>query len=142
MRWRRQLPFIEVHLSNVFAREPFRHHSYFTDLAVGVICGLGAKGYELALAVRACSHPARRLKTMDLRKLKKLIDLVQESGIAELEITEGEEKVRISRGGQRAPSFIAMPQPRPADGRRRRRRPRRPRRPLRRPAADKVEGHS
>ena len=44
-----KLPFIEVHLSNVFSREPFRHHSYFTDLAVGMICGLGAKGYELAL---------------------------------------------------------------------------------------------
>jgi 3-dehydroquinate dehydratase-2 len=43
------IPFIEVHLSNVFAREPFRHHSFFTDLAVGMVCGLGAKGYELAL---------------------------------------------------------------------------------------------
>lgn len=44
-----KIPFIEVHLSNVFAREAFRHHSYFTDIAVGMICGLGAKGYELAL---------------------------------------------------------------------------------------------
>ncbi len=44
------IPFIEVHLSNVFAREAFRHHSYFTDIAVGIISGLGAKGYELALA--------------------------------------------------------------------------------------------
>jgi 3-dehydroquinate dehydratase II len=43
------IPFIEVHLSNVFAREEFRHHSYFSDLAVGVISGLGAKGYEMAL---------------------------------------------------------------------------------------------
>jgi 3-dehydroquinate dehydratase-2 len=43
------IPFIEVHLSNVHAREPFRHHSYFSDLAVGVIAGLGAQGYELAL---------------------------------------------------------------------------------------------
>ncbi|WP_255991337.1 type II 3-dehydroquinate dehydratase [Chitinolyticbacter albus] len=43
-------PFIEVHLSNVHAREAFRHHSFFSDLAVGVICGLGAKGYEYALA--------------------------------------------------------------------------------------------
>ena len=44
------IPFIEVHLSNVHAREPFRHHSYLSDKAVGVIAGLGAQGYELALA--------------------------------------------------------------------------------------------
>ena len=44
------IPFVEVHLSNVFAREAFRHQSYFTDLAVGIISGLGARGYELALA--------------------------------------------------------------------------------------------
>jgi len=43
------IPFIEVHLSNLYAREGFRHHSYFSDLAVGVISGLGAHGYELAL---------------------------------------------------------------------------------------------
>jgi 3-dehydroquinate dehydratase-2 len=44
-----KIPFIEVHLSNVYAREPFRHHSYFTDIAVGVISGLGAQGYMAAL---------------------------------------------------------------------------------------------
>jgi 3-dehydroquinate dehydratase II len=43
------IPFIEVHLSNVFAREPFRRESYFSDQAVGVISGLGAAGYEFAL---------------------------------------------------------------------------------------------
>lgn len=43
------IPFIEVHLSNVHAREAFRHHSYFSDKAVGVICGLGAQGYQFAL---------------------------------------------------------------------------------------------
>ncbi|MFC3902352.1 3-dehydroquinate dehydratase [Acinetobacter marinus] len=43
------IPFIEVHLSNVHARESFRHHSYLSDKAVGVICGLGARGYEYAL---------------------------------------------------------------------------------------------
>lgn len=53
-----RLPFIEVHLSNPQAREPFRRHSYFSDIAVGVIAGFGAYGYELA--VRAASqHLAR-----------------------------------------------------------------------------------
>lgn len=49
-----KLPFIEVHLSNVHARESFRHHSYFSDIAAGTITGLGAMGYELAL--RAAIH--------------------------------------------------------------------------------------
>jgi len=44
-----RIPFIEVHLSNIYQREEFRHHSYFSDIAVGVISGLGALGYELAL---------------------------------------------------------------------------------------------
>lgn len=43
------IPFIEVHLSNVYRREPFRHHSYLSDLARGVIAGLGVMGYEAAL---------------------------------------------------------------------------------------------
>lgn len=43
------IPFIEIHLSNVHAREDFRQHSYFSDLAEGVICGLGAQGYEFGL---------------------------------------------------------------------------------------------
>ncbi|WP_286235862.1 type II 3-dehydroquinate dehydratase [Thalassotalea sediminis] len=49
------IPFIEVHLSNVHAREPFRHHSYLSDKAVGVICGLGAQGYQFALSA-ACRY--------------------------------------------------------------------------------------
>lgn len=43
------IPFVEVHLSNVHAREPFRHHSYFSSIAQGVICGLGSAGYRAAL---------------------------------------------------------------------------------------------
>ncbi len=43
------IPFVEVHLSNVYAREPFRHHSFFSDLAIGVISGLGSAGYDHAL---------------------------------------------------------------------------------------------
>ena len=45
-----KVPFIEVHLSNMYAREPFRQHSYFSDIAVGSVIGLGARGYEFALA--------------------------------------------------------------------------------------------
>ncbi len=44
-----EIPFIEIHLSNVHSREEFRQHSFFSDIAQGVICGLGAQGYELAL---------------------------------------------------------------------------------------------
>jgi 3-dehydroquinate dehydratase-2 len=53
-----KVPFIEVHLSNVYARETFRHHSYFSDIAVGVISGLGAHGYTLALdyAIEKINH--------------------------------------------------------------------------------------
>lgn len=55
-----RVPFIEVHLSNVFQREEFRHHSFFSDIAHGVICGLGAQGYELAVqaAIRILDHSA------------------------------------------------------------------------------------
>jgi 3-dehydroquinate dehydratase-2 len=55
-----RIPFIEVHLSNVHAREPFRKHSYFSDLAAGVIAGLGPLVYELALeaAIRSLREPA------------------------------------------------------------------------------------
>jgi 3-dehydroquinate dehydratase-2 len=52
------IPFIEVHLSNVHAREAFRQHSYLSDIAQGVICGLGAQGYEFAL-VAAKQHLAK-----------------------------------------------------------------------------------
>ena len=44
-----EIPFIEVHLSNLYTREEYRHHSYFADIAVGSIVGLGAQGYELAV---------------------------------------------------------------------------------------------
>ena len=55
-----KLPFIELHLSNTFAREKFRHHSYFSDIAVGCIVGLGALGYELA--VQAAAARARQTR--------------------------------------------------------------------------------
>jgi len=55
------IPFIEIHLSNVYAREEFRRHSYVSDVAVGVITGLGALGYQLALQA-ACEQLARPRK--------------------------------------------------------------------------------
>jgi len=54
-----RIPFVEVHLSNIHAREPFRSRSYFSDIAVGIVSGLGAKGYELALAF-ALEEPGKR----------------------------------------------------------------------------------
>jgi len=56
-----QIPFIEIHLSNLQRREPFRHHSYFTDIATGLIAGLGAYGYELAVqaAIRSLGGGAQ-----------------------------------------------------------------------------------
>jgi len=54
-----KLPFIELHLSNTFAREKFRHHSYFSDIAVGCIVGLGALGYELAVQAAAARVTTR-----------------------------------------------------------------------------------
>jgi len=53
------IPFVEVHLSNIYAREPFRRHSHFTDLAAGMISGLGAAGYDLALAFALQQVPHR-----------------------------------------------------------------------------------
>lgn len=53
-----QIPFIEVHLSNIHTREPFRQHSYFSDIAEGVICGLGSQGYDLALSAAITRFPA------------------------------------------------------------------------------------
>ncbi|HBH36020.1 MAG TPA: type II 3-dehydroquinate dehydratase [Gammaproteobacteria bacterium] len=50
-----EIPFIEVHLSNVYQREEFRHHSYLSDIAIGVIAGLGSQGYDLALTA-ALTH--------------------------------------------------------------------------------------
>jgi 3-dehydroquinate dehydratase-2 len=54
-----KLPFIELHLSNTFAREKFRHHSYFSDIAIGCIVGLGAQGYELAIQAAAARVTTR-----------------------------------------------------------------------------------
>jgi 3-dehydroquinate dehydratase-2 len=57
------IPFIEVHLSNVQAREAFRHRSYFSDLAVGTICGLGSRGYDFALEYALKAPPKRASRT-------------------------------------------------------------------------------
>jgi 3-dehydroquinate dehydratase II len=56
------IPFVEVHLSNVHSREAFRHRSYFSDLAVGVICGLGSRGYDFALEFALSRAPEPGMK--------------------------------------------------------------------------------
>ncbi len=105
-----QIPFVELHLSNVAAREPFRHRSFFSDVAVGTITGFGVASYELALSA-ALRYLAREGEVMDIRKVKKLIELLEESGISEIEISEGEESVRISRYPHTGPITYSAPLP-------------------------------
>ena len=124
-----------MHLSNVAAREDFRQRSFFSDVAIGTIAGFGVASYELALDA-ATRHLARGGQMMDIRKVKKLIELLEESGISEIEISEGEESVRISRYPQprhrqrpnvRHPPLAAPPRrPRAAARRAERPRPQRP----------------
>ena len=152
-----ELPVIEVHLSNIFRREPFRQHSYVSLGAKGVICGLGAKGYELAL--EAMADIARRrtqswLKTAsgdrtskgrtrrnkrsmtakdqgetagdEQRLIRELAELLNETGLSEIEIEKSGLKVRVART-LHVQSTVA---------RRRRQPPRRPRQPERPTTAD------
>lgn len=62
-----QIPFIEIHLSNIYSRETFRNFSYFSDIAIGVVSGLGPKGYELALdyALSHCESTLHSKKTLN-----------------------------------------------------------------------------
>ena len=92
-----QIPCIEVHISNIYARETFRHHSYISDVAEAVISGLGSFGYDCALAAVLQSLDTHSTQhqgiQMDIRKVKKLIELLEESNIGEIEIKEGENSV-------------------------------------------------
>jgi 3-dehydroquinate dehydratase-2 len=62
------IPFVEVHLSNVHSREAFRHRSFFSDLAVGVICGLGSRGYDFALEFALREMPKAGPKSTQHRR--------------------------------------------------------------------------
>ena len=64
-----EIPFIEVHISNIYSREDFRQKSFLSEIAVGVISGLGVEGYELALKV-AISRYGNKAGKMDIRKVK------------------------------------------------------------------------
>ena len=65
-----ELPVIEVHLSNIFRRESFRHHSYVSQIAKGVICGLGAQGYLLAVDAAAAILKGGKTKSTPTKKSK------------------------------------------------------------------------
>ena len=65
------IPFVEVHLSNVHSREAFRHRSFFSDLAVGVICGLGSRGYDFALDFALRGTPKAKAGPKSTRKRRR-----------------------------------------------------------------------
>ena len=123
-----ELPVIEVHLSNIFRRESFRQHSYVSLAAKGVICGLGAKGYELALeamaeiwrlgaAVTAAQagdrakakaeeegtrahdgeRRSREASSRSSRLIRDLAELLNETGLSEIEIEKSGLKIRVAR---------------------------------------------
>ena len=108
-----ELPAVEVHLSNIYKREAFRHHSYISPAAVGVIAGSGSQGYLLAL--QALAAPAGTLKPhrerssmakfeMDTDFIRKLAAILEETSLGEIEMADGERSIRVARPTVAAPA--------------------------------------
>ena len=106
-----ELPVIEVHVTNIHRREEFRQHSYVSKAAVGVICGLGIRGYSLALTALA-EDPDEANETMsrlplDPDAIRALAAILHETGLTEIEIAEKDSRIRVVRtavaAGRRLP---------------------------------------
>ena len=94
------LPVIEVHITNIHRREEFRQHSYVSKAAVGVICGLGVRGYALALTAMAdlLLEAARMTRIpFDPDAIRALAAVLSETGLTEIEIAEKDSRIRVVR---------------------------------------------
>ena len=96
-----ELPVIEVHVTNIHRREEFRQHSYVSKAAVGVICGLGVRGYALALTAMAdlLRRRGQRMTRIpfDPDAIRALAAVLTETGLTEIEIAEKDSRIRVVR---------------------------------------------
>ena len=101
-----ELPVIEVHVTNIHRREEFRHNSYVSKVAVGVIAGLGVRGYALALEAMA-GHPGRGGRMtripVDPDAIRQLASILAETGLSEIEIADKDSRIRVARALGPAP---------------------------------------
>ena len=98
------IPLIEIHLSNIYGREEFREKSYFSDIALGVVSGFGKQSYLMAFQAAKIIYLGG---LMDIRKVKKLIEMLEESNLNEIEIKEGEEAVKLVKSNPIPGNFIS-----------------------------------
>ena len=101
-----ELPVIEVHVTNIHRREEFRQHSYVSKAAVGVICGLGVRGYALALTAMADLLLEERRMTripFDPDAIRALAAVLTETGLTEIEIAEKDSRIRVVRAAAAPP---------------------------------------
>ena len=110
------LPVIEVHVTNIHRREEFRQHSYVSKAAVGVICGLGVRGYALALTAMADLLLGGQCMTripFDPDAIRALAAVLNETGLTEIEIAEKDSRIRVVRAADPAAGRCRCRRPRP-----------------------------
>ena len=92
-----KIPIIELHITNIYNREDFRHKSLISKLAVGVLCGFGSDGYIMALDAMKKNLENEKI---DKKLIKELVDHLSEFNLTELEYQEGQTRIKVSKGSK------------------------------------------